>query len=66
MDISNLTKTQVYEINFVRDKFRIIDASEDKENGKIYFYSNKQFLFIVNKDDANTLFPYSKRNYGVF
>ena len=66
MDISNLTKTQVYEINFVRDKFRIIDASEDKENGKIYFYPNKQFLFMVNKDDANTLFPYSKRNYGVF
>ena len=66
MDISNLTKTQVYEINFVRDKFRIIDAYEDKENGKIYFYPNKQFLFIVNKDDANTLFPYSQRSPGVF
>lgn len=66
MDISNLTKTQVYEINFVRNKFRIIDAYEDKENGKIYFYPNKQFLFVVNKDDANTLFPYSKQLPGVF
>ena len=66
MDISKLTKTQVYEINFVRNKFRIIDAYLNKENGKIYFYPNNQFLFIANKDDANTLFPYSKRNYGVF
>ena len=66
MDISNLTKTQVYEINFVYNKFRTIEAYENKENGKIYFYPNNQFLFIANKDDANTLFPYSKRNYGVF
>lgn len=66
MDISNLTKTQVYEINFVRNKFRIIDAHENKENGKIYFYPNKQFLFIVNKDDANTLFPYSQQSPGAF
>ena len=66
MDISKLTKTQVYKINFVRNKFRIIDAHENKENGCIYFYPNNQFLFIANKDDANTLFPYSKRNYGVF
>ena len=56
----------VSEINFVRNKFRIIDAHENKENGCIYFYPNNQFLFIANKDDANTLFPYSKRNYGVF
>ena len=56
----------VSEINFVRNKFRIIDAYEDKENGKIYFYPNKQFLFVVNKDDANTLFPYSKQLPGVF
>ena len=66
MDISKLTKTQVYEINFVRNKFRIIDAYLNKENGKIYFYPNKQFLFIVNKDDANTLFPYSQQLPGVF
>ena len=50
----------------MRNKFRIIDAHENKENGCIYFYPNNQFLFIANKDDANTLFPYSKRNYGVF
>ena len=66
MDISKLTKTQVYEINFVYNKFRTIEAYENKENGCIYFYPNTQFLFIANKDDANTLFPYSKRNYGVF
>ena len=66
MDINKLTKTQVYEINFVYNKFRTIEAYENKENGKIYFYPNNQFLFIANKDDANTLFPYSKRNYGVF
>lgn len=66
MDISKLTKTQVYEINFVYNKFRTIEAYWNKENGKIYFYPNTQFLFIANKDDANTLFPYSKRNYGVF
>ena len=50
----------------MRNKFRIIDAHENKDNGCIYFYPNNQFLFIANKDDANTLFPYSKRNYGVF
>ena len=35
MDISKLTKTQVYEINFVYNKFRTIEAYENKENGCI-------------------------------
>ena len=54
MDISKLTKTQVYEINFVYNKFRTIEAYWNKENGKIYFYLYNDFLSTVNNDDAHT------------